>query len=111
MKAMNQIPVFLVPEPMFLALYHRLLFQIFQDPVPPFFTYSGSLPNFPSLYVLENILYTPGKSPVDPDSLPYKEGAVQWHTVLMEPLNKAAGALRICRRHGAKITLNYQLQM
>lgn len=97
-------------EPMFLALHYRLLFQILQDSFPPFFTYSGSLPNFLSLLMPKNILYMPGKNLTDPDSL-LKKGSDQWHIVLIEPLNNVVGVLRILRRHELKITLKNQLQM
>lgn len=60
--------------------------------------------------MLENILQIPGKSLVDPGSLLYEEGTVQWHTVLIEPLNNAR-ALRIPGRHRAERTLNSQLQI
>lgn len=74
------------PEPSLLAPRLMHLFPMLQDPGPAFSTCNGSLPTFSALLMPENISYTPGKNPVGTDRLLHKEGAVQGHITLMEPL-------------------------
>lgn len=87
------------------ALHWRLLSQISQDPLPPFFTCRGSLLNFPSLLVSESILYPSGKNPVDPGRFLTKRVQSNKHIVLIEPSSKVVGALRTLSPYLHKISL------
>lgn len=89
-------------EPVCPVLCYGLLFQILQESVPPFFTYTGSLPSFPSLLMSKAIFIHTRSKPYRPRLSFYKKSAVQWCIVLIEPLKKVIGIPRLPRRHGVK---------